>query len=269
MPELPEVETIRRQLKKVLPLNVKKVFTSSKKSSILINKEFSPCGHKIIKINRKGKMLCFVFDKENYILSSLGMSGAWIVSNNKITEKHVHIQLECQGKEKTYLAYKDPRRFGKMHFVKKEHALSILNRLGMDVTSSRFNARYLLHLFKKHPNALIKPFLLQQKYFSGIGNYMACEICARAKILPQRRLKSLNPQDASLLKKACDSVLQKSIQRKGLTFSGGYRDTTNSPGEGLQDMVVFYQKSCGLCQGPVSKTILQGRGTYHCPKCQR
>ena len=269
MPELPEVETIRRQLQKNLPLTVEKLFTSKVNLSILKHREFSPCGYTVKKIDRKGKMLCFVLNEDNYILSSLGMSGAWIVSPHKIVEKHVHIQMECIGQKKLFLAYRDPRRFGKMHFLKKRQAHLMLDRLGMDITSAKFTSHYLFSLFNKRPNALLKPFLMEQKYFSGIGNYMASEICARAGILPHRRLESMNAQEASLLKKACNSVLQKSIKRKGLSFSGGYRDTTNSPGEGLQDMVVFHQKSCGLCNGLVMKTFLLGRGTYHCPHCQQ
>ena len=269
MPELPEVETIRRQLQDILPLSVEKLYVSKFNSSILKNKEFSPCGHTVKKIDRKGKMLCFILNKGKFILSSLGMSGAWIISNSKIMEKHIHIQMECMGKKKIFLAYKDPRRFGKMHFVKKKQATLLLDRLGIDVTSTLFDGSYLFSLFKKYPNAMIKPFLMEQKHFSGIGNYMASEICARAKILPHRRLYSLNKQEAYKLKNACNSVLVKSIKRQGMSFSGGYRDTTNSLGEGLQDLVVFYQKNCGMCNGMVIKTFLLGRGTYYCPHCQK
>ena len=139
----------------------------------------------------------------------------------------------------------------------------------MDISSERFSAEYLHAKFQQYPQKILKPFLLDQKHFSGIGNYLASEICARAGILPTRSNGSLSFDDCQRLQQATSSVLNFALQGGGTTFAGGYRDGHGNKGEGLQHLVVFYQEICGLCRKtPVVKIILQGRGTYYCPHCQ-
>ena len=123
---------------------------------------------------------------------------------------------------------------------------------------------------KKFPNRQLKPFLLDQKYFAGSGNYIACEICAQAGIRPTRKCAKITKAEALKIKKATDSVINSSIENKGQSFSGGYRDATGEVDQGVQNLVVFYQKICGLCKKTeVKKIELKGRGTYFCPSCQR
>jgi formamidopyrimidine-DNA glycosylase len=274
MPELPEVETIRAQLEKTTPLTIIKVNYSPVHRSILKekSKHFDPVGVTISHMKRIGKLLVFSCDDDKYFLSHLGMSGSWRISKTKITEKHTHIQFETIGKnkKKVFIGYVDPRRFGNLYFYHEEMAKEFMNGLGIDIGSKEFTAEYVYSVFKKFPNKVLKPFLLDQKHFAGCGNYIASEICARAGIRPTRKTGKVTKKEATLIAEVTKLVLDQSIEANGMTFSGGYSDTSGEKGAGVQNLVVFYQKTCGLCKStPVKKIVLQKRGTYYCPFCQK
>jgi formamidopyrimidine-DNA glycosylase len=271
MPELPEVETIRQQLTKVLPFKIEKIEYSEHASSIMKKKEFDvQVGDNVFEIKRKGKALQFSFDHKKYLLSHLGMSGGWRCSPFKIKEKHTHLQWTIRhATGHSYLAYVDPRRFGKMYWLREKTLDLQLGKMGPDVSTSDFDQHYLFSIFQKYPHKKIKPFLLDQKYFAGIGNYMACEICALSSIHPERTCGKISKKECLLLKTATKKVIQGSLKYQGLTFSGGYRDTTGGKGKALNNLVVFHQKICGMCKKTdVTKIILNGRGTYFCSACQ-
>ena len=272
MPELPEVETIRRQIGAKLPAKIGSVAMSEHIGSILKKSEFSPKGKRLENISRHGKVLIFNFENELDMHSGLGMSGSWRISPTKVTEKHTHYQMKCEGKngKRFFLAYVDPRRFGTLHLLKKRSSNEKLARLGIDISSKNFNCKYLATLIEKKANKILKPFLLDQNYFAGVGNYIASEICARAKILPTRKMKTLSTDDQKNIIKATHSILKETLKNNGTTFSGGYTDANGEKGEGVKNLVVFYQKHCGMCKKTkVIKTIMAGRGTYHCPTCQK
>ena len=273
MPELPEVETIRIQTDKILPLKIKSEEMSDVIHSLLKDqdRDFSPIGKTIVATKRKGKLLGFRFNDETYLLSHLGMSGSWRISKEKITEKHTHLQLmgEHIG-EKIYLAFVDPRRFGNLYFYSLERAQKKFESLGVDIASEELTADYIYRVFKRYPERKLKVFLLDQKFFSGVGNYIASEICARAGIRPTRRCGKITKKEIKKIKMATKKVLNNSLKGKGTTFSGGYKDTTGNDGGGLKGLMVFYQKTCQICgKTPVKKIVLAQRGTYYCPKCQR
>lgn len=272
MPELPEVETIRSQLAKITPFKIQKMDLSPVVSSILKDKsrEFNPKGKTILEVDRKGKLLNFILENDQHILSHLGMSGSWRISDTKVDEKHTHLQFTgiVSGKKK-YLAYIDPRRFGNMYFYKKDNAIEFMKGLGVDVSKDEFDDAYLLSVIKRFPDKQIKPFLLEQKYFSGVGNYMASEICALAGVRPSRRLSKITKVEVSKLVKATKDVIEGQIKYQGMSFSGGYKDAFGDDGGGLNNLVVFYQENCGMCGGPVKKIVMATRGTYYCPSCQK
>ena len=175
MPELPEVETIRAQIEKKTPLTILKAEYSTFHNSILKpkSKHFDPVGATISDIKRKGKLLIFLCDDDKYFLSHLGMSGSWRISNNKITEKHTHIQFETIGKnnKRIFLGYVDPRRFGNLYFYHEEEALTFMDGLGIDIGTDEFTGEYVHSVFKKYPNKMVKAFLLDQKYQKGAFQY--------------------------------------------------------------------------------------------------
>jgi formamidopyrimidine-DNA glycosylase len=274
MPELPEVETIRRQLEPSFPAKIVSTKESDVVESILKskNRDFDLLNLEIQAIGRKGKMLIFELSDQKKMLSHLGMSGSWRLSERPQGLKHTHLQLELESKgDHFFLSYIDPRRFGHLFLFENERAVSKLNELGIDISdTNNFNARYLYPLLKKYPNRKLKEFLLEQKFFAGVGNYIASEICARAGIRPTRPNGKISKVDCEHIILATQSVLEGQIKNKGLSFSGGYADTTGNAGEGVLDLVVFWQTRCGLCgEESVKKIILKGRGTFYCPNCQK
>mgnify|MGYP001169561578 CR=1 FL=1 len=273
MPELPEVETIKNQLnQKIKNATIIKVRYSDVIGSIIKQEFPSLIGKKISHFERHCKVLLVFLDKTHVIQSGLGMSGSWRIWDKITNVPHTHMTIECKLKNKKniYLAYVDPRRFGKMHYFSLEEWKEKKQKMGVDVSGPNFTIEYLEYCLKKYPDRMIKPYLLDQKFFGGIGNYIACEICARAGIKPQRRCKNIRKYEYPKILEATRSVLEGQIKRNGLTFSGGYSDTTGEKGNGIQDLVVFHQEICGLChQKTIKKINLSQRGTYYCKECQK
>lgn len=272
IPELPEVETIRIQLSHYLPFKIESLSsTPGLKQNILHTKLPKP-GLTITEIRRKGKMLDFVFDDGSHMLSHLGMTGTWLVGEEIKSSKHTHLTL----KSKTHtLAYDDPRRFGHMYFYsavacRRGEASRKLSELGMDLADPELDLKYLTEAIKRYPNRALKVHLLDQKLFAGSGNYIANEICARAKIRPTRKCKDVKKAELPKIFNAIKEVIEPALKSGGTTFQGGYRDSTGERGEGVQHLVVFYQKTCQMCKKTkVKKIILAQRGTYYCPHCQK
>lgn len=212
-------------------------------------------------------MLDFIFDDGSHLLSHLGMTGAWLIGKKIKKTKHSHLILSSNQHT---LIYDDPRRFGHMYYLSSTHAAAKLNQLGLDLTDARFDLSYLKTSLKRYPERALKVALLDQKYFAGSGNYIANEICARAKILPTRKCKNIKFKEFPEILKAITKVISDSLASKGATFSGGYQDTTGAKGEGSFNFLVFYKKICQRCKKTlVTKIFLAQRGTYYCSKCQK
>lgn len=268
MPELPEVLTICNQLSLELPIKIEKVQESIHlKKIVKVGYPLSLNKKTIHSIDRHGKYLIFKFESlPNVFVSHLGMSGSWQITREFNQDKHAHLILKTKN---NYLTYVDPRRFGKMQFLNEKEYNDFLKRQGKDAMASDFDAQYLFHIFQKHSSKVLKPFLLDQKYFSGIGNYMASEICARAFLLPHKSCKEITLWDCERMMTGLKSLLHHTIENKGVTFQGGYHDAYGNKGDGVKNLVVFHQQRCGMClQTSVKKIVLQGRGTYYCPHCQ-
>ena len=267
MPELPEVETIKSQLSHYLPLKITSVTSTPELKQNILHTDLNLKNKTLIKINRKGKMLDFIFDDGSHLLSHLGMTGTWLIGETIKAGKHTHLTLK--GDNFT-LAYDDPRRFGHMYYYSSEEAEKKLAELGMDLADPDFTLEYLTSAIKRYPERALKVTLLDQKLFAGSGNYIANEICARAGIRPTRKCKDVKKVEFPKILKAIRKVLDPAIASGGTTFQGGYRDASGERGQGVQHLVVFYQKTCQLCKKtPVKKMTLAQRGTYYCPKCQK
>jgi formamidopyrimidine-DNA glycosylase len=266
MPELPEVETIRSQLSHYLPLTIESMSSTPELAKNILHTKLELVGKTLITVKRKGKMLDFIFDDGSHLLSHLGMTGTWLIGETIKSTKHTHLTL----KGKYTLAYDDPRRFGHMYYYTADEAEKKLSELGMDLADPDFNLAYLTQALKRYPERALKVTLLDQKLFAGSGNYIANEICARAGIRPKRKVKNIKKEEYPKILKAIKKVLAPAIASGGTTFQGGYRDSTGEKGQGVQHLVVFYQKTCQMCKvTPVKKIILAQRGTYYCPKCQK
>lgn len=275
MPELPEVQTIAEQIKITLPLEIKEFWLSPLTTRILKTKDFDPTGHTIKNITRTAKWLVFELEPFGFFLSNLGMSGTWIRSNKRINENHTHIIIHDPNKTGlNTLSYVDPRRFGHFYILNDLNFNNKMLSMPKDVSDESFDENVIAELFFKYPNKQLKPFLLDQSAFPGVGNYMASEICARSGILPSRLTGDISAEEILKIKLAIHTVINGAVETKGTTFSGGYRDADGNKGEGVKHLVVFYQAHCQMCLEngiltPVIKTIMSTRGTYHCPRCQK
>jgi formamidopyrimidine-DNA glycosylase len=250
-----------------MPFKIKSFALSSVADSIIHTEIDKLRGKTILEVNRRGKMLDFLLDDGRHILSHLGMTGTWLISDNKVEEKHTHFQLNS---ESGHLAYVDPRRFGHMYLYEEDKAQEKLDELGVDLLDQKFTFKYFKEAILKYPNRLVKVTLLDQSLFAGTGNYIANEICAHAKVLPQRYVSNLSELDLKRLYKGVFKVINPTVKSGGTTFAGGYRDTSGKTGNGVQHLVVFYQKTCQLCKKtPVTKITLAQRGTYFCSNCQK
>ena len=266
MPELPEVKTIQDQLNTLMPFKIGSIERSPVAASIVHTPLDGLAGQQILRVDRKGKLLNFIVANGWHILSHLGMSGSWLMSDQPVKRKHTHLQFEGQD---GYLAYVDTRRFGHLYYLSSAAAQARLAKLGPDLLSSEFSLEYFLSALDRYPQRCIKVSLLDQRLFAGTGNYIANEICAHAGVLPFRLVASLKLQEREKLYRAVDTVLAAPIQMGGVAFGGGYQDAHGEKGRGVQSLVVFYQKKCQLCQdSDVIKITLGQRGTYYCPRCQ-
>lgn len=268
MPELPEVETIKNQLHKILPFKIATFITTPELKKNILHTKLDLKGISIIDITRKGKLLIFTLDNETKLLSHLGMTGHWLISASYKKKLHTHLQLKTsQG---FTLSYNDPRRFGHLYQLNFAEAQKKIDALGMDLADPHFDLVYLQKSLSRFPERDLKVTLLDQQLFAGSGNYIANEICARAKILPTRKCKKLLSKDYPKILQAIKDVIYPALNAGGTTFQGGYKDTTGERGKGVTHLVVFYQIICRMCKKtPITKIIQAQRGTYFCSHCQK
>ncbi len=282
MPELPEVETV----KKVLINWIKgKRITNTYIYYPRIIDDLSPLvNEKINDVTRYGKNLIFVLD--NYILTShLRMEGkfyfakkeAGLSQDKKINfsieskddvsfiRKHTHIILELDNEY--LLLYHDVRKFGKMHlYSKNDFSFSNLG-IGKEPFDMSKEELYSLFQKKKQP---IKEVLLDQSVISGIGNIYADEICFKCGILPTRKASSLSLKEVEKLLSVSQETLNEAILYGGSTIKS-YHSGNGVDGLFQQKLLVYGKKDepCSICATPIKKIKLKGRGTCFCPKCQK
>lgn len=272
MPELPEVETVRRGLlDKVLNRVIKGVRVNYSgiieyPSVSLFKKEI--VGQRINDISRYGKWLIFVLD-DFYLLSHLRMEGKYFIKNSKDVDlKHEHIIFELD--DKTELRYMDVRKFGKMHLIPKDKIKEIgpLRELGLEPWAENLTLEYLRDKFSKK-RLPIKSVLLDQSIIVGIGNIYADEILFLAKINPYTRAMDLNDNSIKDIIKYTRIVLEDAIKAGGTTIRS-YSSVNGIHGMFQQNLNVHSRsgEACPVCGSEIIKVKIGGRGTYYCSKCQ-
>lgn len=272
MPELPEVETVRRGLlDKVLNRVIKGIRVNYPKiieypSISLFKKEI--VGQKINDISRYGKWLIFVLD-DFYLLSHLRMEGKYFIKSCKDVDlKHEHVIFELD--DKTELRYMDVRKFGKMHLIPKGKIKEIgpLRELGLEPWDENLTLEYLQDKFSKK-RLPIKSVLLDQSIIVGIGNIYADEILFLAKINPYTRAMDLNDDSIKNIIKYTRIVLEDAIKAGGTTIRS-YSSVNGIHGMFQQNLNVHSRsgEACPVCGSEVIKVKIGGRGTYYCNKCQ-
>ena len=272
MPELPEVETVRQGLKKLLLGRIIKrvcVYYDGiiEYPSVL---EFTSNieNQKINDIDRYGKWLIFVLD-DYYLLSHLRMEGKYFIKDaSDELNKHEHVVFKLDdGSE---LRYMDVRKFGKMHLIPKDKIKDIgpLIDLGLEPWDKKLNVSYLKDKYK-NKKLPIKSVLLDQSIIVGIGNIYADEILFLAKINPYVRAMDLSDNDLFNIIKYTKEILEKAIREGGTTIRS-YSSVNGVHGLFQQELNVHSREGekCPVCGSKIIKVKIGGRGTYYCEKCQ-
>lgn len=285
MPELPEVETIKRDLnKRILNKNIREVKVSKPrivKGSIQTFKK-NLKGNSVKKIDRVGKLLIFVLKKaDKYWLVHLKMTGQLIYMTKgkiipgghnypkieKLPNKFSHIVITFSDKSKLF--YNDIRQFGYMKVVNKRELEGILSSFGPDPIKNRFNKGDLLRIMENRKTN-IKAFLMNQKNIAGIGNIYADEILFDAKIKPTRKIGSITKVEKGKLYFSIGKILKKAIEKRGTTFSN-YVDGKGNKGNFTNYLKVYQREGekCYGCGKKIKRIKIAGRGTHYCANCQR
>jgi len=273
MPELPEVETVKNTLKRlVLNKTIKEVKVYYENIiEYPTSNEFikNIIGETIIDIKRRGKWLMFELNNY-YILSHLRMEGKYNIRNiNDEVDKHEHVAFIFT--DNTELRYKDTRKFGRMHLLPKEKVNDTkpLNELGLEPWDELLTSKYLLDKYKtkKLP---IKTVLLDQSIITGIGNIYADEILFKSKLNPLIKANLLTDSDCDNIIKYTKETLEEAITKGGTTIKT-YTSAEGVHGLFQQELLVHQQenKPCKNCNSSIIKIKVGGRGTYYCPNCQK
>lgn len=269
MPELPEVETIARGLRKPL---VGREFTGIRvgwKNLIArpAVKEFKRriVGQKILAVKRRGKYLVFALSGGGSLIIHLRMTGQLLIKNSgDELDRHDHLIFELDdGRE---LRFNEMRKLGRVYLVDDED--EILGSLGPEPLDDDFApADFAALLFGRR--GMIKPLLLNQRFMAGIGNIYADEALFTARIHPERRADTLTSEEIERLYSAIRQVLRQGIENSGTTLST-YRDAEGREGRNQEYLEVSRRagQPCPRCGTPIERTVVGGRGTHFCPKCQ-
>jgi formamidopyrimidine-DNA glycosylase len=270
MPELPEVEILKRELtESVIGKTIINAKNSDKKLKRAIPSLSIP-GEKILNIFRRNKYL--IFETSNYwMVFHLGMTGKLIYTTSVPDKKHIHCILSFS--DGTILYYEDARRFGSIDLyaktsVKEYLDIPLFKKLGIEPLSKDFTYTAFQKLFKNSKN--IKGFLMDAAYVCGVGNIYACETLFLAGIHPTRSVDSITEEEKKKLFKLIPEVLRKSIELGGSSISD-YVHTNGVKGE-MQNFYFTYGRTgqiCKNCTSKIEKISQNGRSSFFCPNCQK
>lgn len=274
MPELPEVESVRRSLNELVA--GKKIKNVSIRWPKIIKhplevEQFQDAlqGQLIHNVQRKGKFLIFQLDDYS-LVSHLRMEGNYRLHQNEDDpDKHTHILFHFT--DGSSLFYRDVRKFGTMHLFSKgtENDQLPLSKLGPEPFSDECTLAYLLEKLSKTDRA-IKAVLLDQTIVSGLGNIYVDEVLIRSQIHPERVSKTLTEEEVIPLLQEMKTTLLESIEAGGSSVNS-YMNSHGLSGS-YQEQLKVYGKNgepCPFCGTEIEKTKVAGRGTHFCPQCQQ
>jgi len=297
VPELPEVETVKRGLEPALVgQTIAGVDVRRANLRFPFPDKFAEklTGRTIERLERRAKYILAFLDDDTLWLSHLGMTGRFTIfghdgsgqnlaefyfqsgSNDAGQGKHDHVVMTL--KNGVIIVYTDPRRFGIMdHFAVSEMAThKLLANLGVEPLGNELNAAYLAEKFlgKKAP---LKASLLDQKYIAGLGNIYVCEALFRCGLSPKRQSSTLSNRGKASKKgeelvQVIRACLNEAILAGGSTLSD-YVDANGNEGSFQQRFDVYGRENepCRRkgCSGIVTRIVQSGRSTFYCPKCQK
>lgn len=271
MPELPEVEVVRRGLQNILRdqpvLEKVELKRPDLREPIPAKKISTLVGQPVTSIERRAKYL-LLWTPKGAMLSHLGMTGTWRVAPPGDERLHDHIYLHFSGNLR--LAYRDPRRFGYFDFVAspaEKHPK--LAGLGPEPLEPGFNGQVLWGSLRGKDVAL-KIALMDQKVVVGVGNIYASEALFAAGVRPTLPAKKLSLEKASVLVDEIKKILSQSIQAGGSSISD-FAQTSGESGYFQTSFRVYGRdgEPCVTCGQQVKSKVLGGRNTFWCSRCQK
>ncbi len=271
MPELPEVETVVRDLR---PLLIGKRFASIRTSRLRLRTKWSRAweprliGSRVGGVRRRGKWILVDLEPSGLLVVHLGMTGQLTVRlRSAVAENHVHLTFDLDdGAEQ--LRFRDIRRFGSAALFADEAAWTISREDRLGPEPFDLDARGFRTALGKTERSL-KAVLLDQSVVAGVGNIYADESLFTAKLDPRRRGRDLTSAEADRLRKAIIAVLTRAIDYRGSSISD-YVGGSGLKGS-YQDEFKVYGRTgepCRRCRMPIERIRLAGRSTHYCPKCQ-
>jgi formamidopyrimidine-DNA glycosylase len=280
MPELPEVEIVRRQLEeKVRGRTIERVRVLEPKTvgrDKLFAKKIAKA--QIESIDRVGKLLIFKLSKpDTYLLGHLKMTGQFIFNERGGGKKKVgyadlpnrHTRVVFYFKNGAELFFNDIRKFGYLKRATVKEARQIRQTVGIEPLSPGYTWRKFQTIFSNRTTSL-KAILLNQALIAGLGNIYVDEACYQAGINPARRADSLSAKEKQKLFYACARVLKEALGRGGTTFRS-FANVDGRKGDFASRLHVFQRQGqpCLRCGSTIQKIRVAGRGTHYCPSCQR
>lgn len=304
MPELPEVETLRRELaarlkgRRILNVEVRLpklvamgpvVLSPTRRHSTDLARRFerSLAGRTILNVGRRGKMLLFTLGGNYSLLVHLKLAGQILVTKpgqkslvirlfntptaepEELPSKHTHVIMELSGRVRLF--YNDLRRFGTWRLIANRELEKVPDLLeqGPDAVDPPLTVERLQGQLGTRPNRSIKEALTDQTVLAGVGNIYADEALFRAKLHPPQPVRDLRPQDWRKLLRATTTVLREAIAFHGSSV-GDFLRTDGRWGEFGKRHRVYRRtgQPCRVCGTTIRRIVLAGRGTHFCPHCQ-
>lgn len=274
MPELPEAETIARDLRqRIVGATVVRARITRPD---LLAPGVAPAtfsgrlrGRTIAAVERRAKKVVLVLDSAHRLVISLGMTGRLLTSDapRSVALRHIGARLELA--DGRVLLYDDARRFGELALLSPTEWLELDARLGIEPFSAAFTAAA-LHGLTRTSATPIRNWLLDQRRVAGVGNIYALEALFLAGVRPTRRARTLTRRETGALRDALRQVLSASIDVRGTTISD-YRDASGEPG-GFERQLRVYDRAgtaCPKCGRTIKRVVLTNRSAFYCPGCQR
>jgi formamidopyrimidine-DNA glycosylase len=277
MPELPEVETVVRDLRRhvvgrtIVAASVYWPRTIATPGAREFTRQIR--GLAVLALTRRGKHLVFHLGKDRsarrapvkYLLVHLRMTGGFSIdAPTAPRDKHMHVVFRLDnGRE---VRFRDPRKFGRMWLV--DDPLQVTSKLGpepLEMTAKEFGALF------EHRRGYVKPLLLDQTFLAGLGNIYVDESLWYARLHPLRRAETLTPAERGVLFHAIQRVLTRAIAVGGTSIDVMYKRVNGASG-GFQDSLRAFDREkrpCRRCGTPIRKTVVGQRGTHFCPTCQK
>lgn len=271
MPELPEVETIVRDLANLLPgSTIRKVEVLRPD---LIDGETPEAfatkikGKKIRGVTRRAKNIVMDLGRDR-LLVNLGMTGRLIVARAE-DEGPTHLGVRLTLDKGRELRYHDVRRFGRLWTMTDDAWRAWEGELGVEPLSDGFTAEWLREAAARSRVA-VKTWLMDQARVVGVGNIYASEALFRARVDPRRPANTLSADELARVRDGVRQVLAEAIEHRGTTFLD-YRDARGEEGAFAARLKVYDREGqpCTVCGGTIQRVVQGGRSTFFCPSCQR